>query len=111
MGNNLSLKWGIKKIFYSPFNLAVSLQYLVQRLSIKVNAFVFTDVSVALSPSRKVNLVEGALGVHQCRFRPNSRKSLCHASFQEITLDNLRFPKCSIYALTRAAVVIKEQIT
>lgn len=60
----------------------MSLQYLVQGLNIKVNAFVFTDVSAALSLSRKVNLGDGALGAHWCRFRPNCRKSLCHASFQ-----------------------------
>lgn len=33
---------------------------------------------------------------------------MCHASFQEMIL---WFPKCSIYALTRAAAVSKEQIT
>lgn len=53
MNNNLTLKWGIKKIYYSPFNLAVSLQYLVQGLNIKVNVFVFTDVSMALSHAGK----------------------------------------------------------
>lgn len=86
MGSNLSFKWGIKKKC-SPFNLTVSLQYLVQGLNIKVNVFVVTDDSVAVSPSRKVNLVDGVLGAHQCRFRPNHRKSLCHASFQEMILD------------------------
>lgn len=33
---------------------------------------------------------------------------MCHASFQEMIL---WFPKCSIYAFTRAAAVTKEQIT
>lgn len=74
-------------MYHSPFSLAVSLQNLVQGLNIIVNAFVFTDVSAALSLSRKVNPGDGALGAHQCRFRPNCRKSLCHTSFQEITHD------------------------
>lgn len=91
MGNTLrkSLKWVIKKIYYSPFNLALLLQYLVQGLNIKVNGFVFTDVSATLSPSRIVNLGDGALGAQQCRFRASCRISLYHTRFQEMILDNL----------------------
>lgn len=89
MGNNLrkSLKWDIKRCITVPLVWQVSLQNLVQGLNTIVNAFVFTDVSAALSLSRKVNPGDGALGAHRCRFRPNCRKSLCHTSFQEITHD------------------------
>lgn len=79
--------------------------------------YLFLHVSVAFSPSRKVNLVDGALGVHQCGFRPNHRKSLCHASFQEMILDNLDdfgppvISQCNVHAFTKAAAVTKEHIT
>lgn len=75
----------------------------MQGLNIKVHGFVFTNVSAALSPSRKVNLGSGALRAHQHRFRLPCRKSQCHARFQEVILHNVWFPKCSVQAPTRAA--------
>lgn len=79
----------------------------MQGLNIELYGFVFTDVSAALSSSRKINLGGGALRARQCRFRLNHRKSLCHARFQDRVSDNVGFPKRSARAPTRAAAVAK----
>lgn len=82
----------------------------MQGLNVKVYGFVFTDVSAALSPSRKINLGGGALRAHQHRFRLHCGKSQCQARFQEVILNNVWFPRCSAQAPTRAAAVAKWQI-
>lgn len=79
-------------------------------LNIKVYGFVFTDVSAALSPSRKINLGGGVLGAHRRRLRLNCRKSPCHARSRERISDNVWFPKRSAWAPTRAAAAAKWQI-